>query len=384
LKDFASLIDKNRGAILAANAKDVGKAYDSGKNAAFIDRLNLNEKRIDQMIEGIEDIIKLPDPVGEVVESYYRPNGLLIKKIRSPLGVIAVIFEARPNVAADAAALSLKSGNGIVLRGSRGAEESVALIAGYAREAVSKNGYPADLVLNIAGPREVTAELLQSDKFIDVVIPRGGDDLKKAVLEQAAMPVIASYGGNCHVYVAASADEDMAVKVVLNAKTNRPATCNAAETLLIDRKKSPVFIVRILKELVAHGVEVRGDSEITNFYPAKLVTENEYFSEYDDMIIKAKLVSGLKEAAEHINRFGSGHSDAIITSDKAEGEKFVMLVDSAATYVNASTRFTDGYEFGLGAEMGISTQKLHARGPIGLKELTSVRYAVFGDGQIRN
>ena len=327
--------------ILAANAEDIKKAEEGGRNAAFIDRLSLTPARIRQMCDGIDAIVALPDPVGEVTEHYTLPNGLDVKKVRAPLGVIGIIFEARPNVALDAGALCVKSGNGVILRGSRDSVKSVAAITACMKRALEEKGIdPCVVGLIESMDREATAEMLCQDKYIDVVIPRGGEALKKVVLENAAMPVIASAGGNCHTYVAPSADFDMAMTVILNAKTNRPSTCNALETILADRKIARDFLPGMLALLKKNGVEIRGTR-------------------------------------------GTNHSDAIITEDKEEAVRFAREVDSSAVYVNASTRFTDGFELGLGAEMGISTQKLHVRGPVGLKELTSVKYVVTGNGQVR-
>lgn len=371
--------------ILAANAKDIEKARQIGRNAAFIDRLALTEARIQGIGEGLDAVAALGDPVGEVVEHYTLKNGLDVKKVRAPLGVIGIIFEARPNVSVDAAALCIKSGNGVVLRGSRDSAESVKILVDCMKEALKFNGLPEEIVGMIdPEDRAAVAEMLSYDKYIDVAIPRGGNALKKVVLENATMPVIASAGGNCHTYVAADADLNMAVSVILNAKTNRPSTCNALETVLVERSAAAKFLPPILEALQAAGVEIRGTAEVKSIFPDCIeVGEDEFSKEYDDMIIKVKVVRDLTEAIEHINKYGTNHSDAILTSDPAKAERFSKEVDSGAIYINASTRFTDGFELGLGAEMGISTQKLHVRGPIGLKELTSVKYVVTGNGQLR-
>lgn len=371
--------------ILAANAKDIEKARQIGRNAAFIDRLALTEARIQGIGEGLDAVAALGDPVGEVVEHYTLKNGLDVKKVRAPLGVIGIIFEARPNVSVDAAALCIKSGNGVVLRGSRDSAESVKILVDCMKEALKINGLPEEIV-GLIDPedRAAVAEMLSYDKYVDVAIPRGGNALKKVVLENATMPVIASAGGNCHTYVAADADLNMAVSVILNAKTNRPSTCNALETVLVERSAAAKFLPPILEALQAAGVEIRGTAEVKSIFPDCIeVGEDEFSKEYDDMIIKVKVVRDLTEAIEHINKYGTNHSDAILTSDPAKAERFSKEVDSGAIYINASTRFTDGFELGLGAEMGISTQKLHVRGPIGLKELTSVKYVVTGNGQLR-
>lgn len=370
--------------VLSANAVDMEKARAGGMNAAYLDRLLLTPERIEGIAASLNDIAALPDPVGEVVETTLRPNGLKIKKVRAPLGVIGIIFEARPNVSIEAAALCIKSGNAVVLRGSRASAESVAVLIDIVKKGLCSAGISEYCVGLVEGDaRSLTIDLLKADEFIDVVIPRGGDVLKKVVFENAAMPVIASFGGNCHQYVAKSGDEDTAIQVALNAKLSRPSTCNALETLLIDREKGDGFIIKILSALKDAGVTVRVTEEIAKIFPTDIIEKDEFYKEYDAPTIKVGLVSGVKEAIAHINKYGTHHSDAIISCEKAECDIFTATVDSAAVYVNASTRFTDGFEFGLGAEMGISTQKLHVRGPIGLKELTSTKYVVIGDGTIR-
>lgn len=375
---------ENEDAIIEANKLDLIKAEQNGRNAAFIDRLALNPQRIAQMAEGLDAIVALPDPVGEVVEEYELPNKLYVKRVRAPLGVIGIIFEARPNVSIDAAALCIKSGNGVVLRGSRESVNSVGKLVGCIKLALEENGLSSDLIgLIESQDREATAEMLRENKYIDVVIPRGGEGLKKVVLANATMPVIASAGGNCHIYVAPTADLTMAIPIILNAKTQRPSTCNALETLLIDKKVS-AFVPVVCEALEKANVTINGTEDIKNLYPnVNLVGEEEFAREYDDMIIKIKLIDGLNEAIAHVNKYGTNHSDCILTNDENEMEKFTKEVDSSAVYVNTSTRFTDGFELGLGAEMGISTQKLHVRGPIGLRELTSVKYVVKGNGQLR-
>lgn len=388
LTRLKELLFVNETELLSANARDIEKAKAGGRGAAYLDRLALNAARIRQMAEGLHAIVALPDPVGEVVESTVRPNGLKIDRVRAPLGVIGIIFEARPNVALDAAALCIKSGNGVILRGSRDSAESVGHLVRLIKQALEDVGLCPDIVGLVEGAdRALTVEMLQQEKYIDVVIPRGGEELKKVVLANAVMPVIASAGGNCHMYIAPSADKDMAVKLVVNAKCNRPSTCNALETLLVDRGLGTEAVGELLASLKANGVELRGTKEIVAQVDASLgikeAGEEEFVREYDDLIIKIKAVSGVQEAIDHINKYGTRHSDAIVTSDEREAAQFLREVDSAAVYVNASTRFTDGFEFGLGAEMGISTQKLHVRGPIGLRELTSVKYVVRGNGQVR-
>lgn len=381
-----NLLEENSEKIIAANKKDLLLAEKNGRNAAFLDRLTLTNERIKGIAEGLEAIISLNDPVGEIVEEYVLPNGLNVKKTRAPLGVIAIIFEARPNVAIDAAALCIKSGNGVILRGSKDSTESVNMLVFLIKKALKENKISENLVgLIDSSDRSTSVEVLKQDKFIDVVIPRGGESLKKVVLENATMPVIASAGGNCHIYVAKTAKLEVAEKVVVNSKTNRPAVCNALETLLVDKSVAPSMVPFLCGSLCREGVEIRVSERAKEYYPqGKIVSSEEMYKEYDDMIIKVEIVKGIEEAISHINYFGTHHSDGIISEDYEEIDKFMKEVDSSAIYLNASTRFTDGFQLGLGAEMGISTQKLHVRGPIGLKELTSTKYCVYGNGQTRN
>lgn len=381
-----NLLEENSEKIIAANKKDLLLAEKNGRNAAFLDRLTLTNERIKGIAEGLEAIISLNDPVGEIVEEYVLPNGLNVKKTRAPLGVIAIIFEARPNVAIDAAALCIKSGNGVILRGSKDSTESVNMLVFLIKKALKENKISENLVgLIDSSDRSTSVEVLKQDKFIDVVIPRGGESLKKVVLENATMPVIASAGGNCHIYVAKTAKLEVAEKVVVNSKTNRPAVCNALETLLVDKSVAPSMVPFLCGSLFKEGVEIRVSERAKEYYPqGKIVSSEEMYKEYDDMIIKVEIVKGIEEAISHINYFGTHHSDGIISEDYEEIDKFMKEVDSSAIYLNASTRFTDGFQLGLGAEMGISTQKLHVRGPIGLKELTSTKYCVYGNGQTRN
>jgi len=381
-----NLLEENSEKIIAANKRDLLLAEKNGRNAAFLDRLTLTNERIKGIAEGLEAIISLNDPVGEIVEEYVLPNGLNVKKTRAPLGVIAIIFEARPNVAIDAAALCIKSGNGVILRGSKDSTESVNMLVFLIKKALKENKISENLVgLIDSSDRSTSVEVLKQDKFIDVVIPRGGESLKKVVLENATMPVIASAGGNCHIYVAKTAKLEVAEKVVVNSKTNRPAVCNALETLLVDKSVAPSMVPFLCGSLCREGVEIRVSERAKEYYPqGKIVSSEEMYKEYDDMIIKVEIVKGIEEAISHINYFGTHHSDGIISEDYEEIDKFMKEVDSSAIYLNASTRFTDGFQLGLGAEMGISTQKLHVRGPIGLKELTSTKYCVYGNGQTRN
>lgn len=380
-----SLLLEREEEILIANQKDVIRAKENGRNDAFIDRLTLNHNRIIGMADGLDAIIALPDPVGEIVDEYTLANGLLVKRVRAPLGVIGIIFEARPNVSLDASALCIKSGNGVILRGSRESVNSVEVIVNCIKCALEEQGISGDLVGVISdSDRQATIDMLKQDKFIDVVIPRGGEALKKVVLDNATMPVVASSGGNCHAYVAPDADMEIAKSVILNAKTNRPSTCNALETLLVDSEIADTALPMLCKMLSDNGVEVRVSEKAKKYYDGvSVIDEEELYKEYDNMIIKAHVVTGLTEAIEHINKYSTHHSECIITTDEEKMERFGKEVDSSAVYFNVSTRFTDGFELGLGAEMGISTQKLHVRGPIGLKELTSVKYVVKGNGQLR-
>ena len=367
------------------NAIDVEEGKKSGMNPAFADRLLLTDGRIKAMCDGIDDVIALPDYVGKVEESYTLKNGLEVKKVHAPLGVVGIIYESRPNVTVDAAVLCIKSGNGVVLKGGKEAINSNRKLVEFMQKAFTECGISPDIIGFIdSTDRDKTLDMLHAGTYIDVVIPRGGEKLKKFVLKEAAMPVIASSGGNCHIYVEKSADYGMAMKIIENAKISRPSVCNAAETLLVDRVVAGTFLPQCLKMLTEKGVEIRGTSEVQALYAGtKIIGEAEFYTEYNDLIIKVKIVSGIDEAIEHINRYGTNHSEAIVTSSEDAAEKFSTEVDAGCVYVNASTRFTDGFELGLGAEMGISTQKLHVRGPIGLKELTSVKYVIKGNGQIR-
>lgn len=386
LLSLKQLLFHEKEGLLFANMKDMSVALESGKGKAFLDRLALNADRIKAMAEGLDAIVALKDPVGEIVEEYVLDNGLKVKKTRAPLGVIGIIFEARPNVAIDAAALCIKSGNGVILRGSKDSTESVNALVLLIKKALKSNGISEDLVgLIDSSDRKTSIDMLHQEKYIDVVIPRGGESLKKVVIENATMPVIASAGGNCHIYVAKSGDIDVARKVVLNAKTNRPAVCNALETLLVDQSVAKTLLPDLCIRLSDAGVAIRLSEKAKYYYEnGLLVGDDEMYKEYDDLIIKVDVVSGTSEAIAHINKYGTHHSDAIISQDEEQIDKFMREVDSSALYVNASTRFTDGFELGLGAEMGISTQKLHVRGPIGLRDLTSCKYCVYGEGQVRN
>jgi glutamate-5-semialdehyde dehydrogenase len=383
LKTAADALNQYQDEILAENQKDVTGARNKSKH--FIDRLTLTPQRIKDMALGIEELIKLSDPVGEVIESFYTHAGLEIKKVRVPLGVIGIIYEARPNVTADAIGLSIKSGNCVILRGSKDAICSNKAIVNAIKKALNNAGFDSDCIgLVEDASRQSANDMMAAHGLIDVLIPRGGAELIKSVVENSKVPVIETGCGNCHVYVEKSADIDMAVNITLNAKTNRPSVCNAAESLLVDEQIAPAFLPRALKELSAAGVEIRGCKETKKYFEYVIsATREDYYTEYNDLIIAVKVVKDIDEAISHIDKHSTRHSDAIVTSDDAAAEKFLREVDSAAVYVNASTRFTDGFEYGFGAEMGISTQKLHARGPMGLKELTSYKYVVKGNGQVR-
>lgn len=376
--------DENVAKLKNANAIDVEFARENGRNETFIDRLTLNDKRIATMIEGLKQIIALPDPVGEVVEDYVVPSGIEITKVRAPLGVIGIIYEARPNVTVDAAALCLKSGNGVVLRGGKDAINSNRVLYSIMKDAIESVGLDGDCVQFIDDiSRDASAVMLEQEGSVDVVIPRGGEGLKKFVLAHAKMPVIASAGGNCHIYVEKNADIDTAVNIIVNAKVQRPSTCNAVEHILVDREIASVLIPTACEALKVFNVEIIGDETSRKIYDMGVATDDDYKTEFLDYKLSFKVVDGIEEAVAIINANGTSHSEAIITKDEKKQEYFAKYVDAAAVYFNASTRFTDGFEFGLGAEMGISTQKLHVRGPIALKELTSVKYVVKGHGEVR-
>lgn len=371
--------------ILDANKVDLAKAEKTGLSRVLLDRLTLNEKRIEQMIKGINDVKKLPDPVGQVFGKIKRPNGLLIEKMRVPLGAVGIIYEARPNVTIDASALCLKSGNAVLLRGGSEALYTNQKLVDIIKMALDDVKLPSSCVEFIDTiDREAVIIMLKQEKYLDVIIPRGSQELIRFIQENSFVPVIAHGEGNCHVYVDATADLVKAEEIVFNAKVQRPSVCNAAEKLLVHEKIAAKFLPRIAKRLQEGGVEIRGDEKTRSILnAAKLAEESDWYKEYLDLIIAIKEVRSIEEAITHINTYGSHHSDAIVTGTKTNGEKFLREVDSAAVFVNASTRFTDGYEFGLGAEIGISTQKLHARGPMGLTELTSTKFIVHGKGQIR-
>jgi glutamate-5-semialdehyde dehydrogenase len=387
LRDLADRIDGGAEPLLEANRADVEAGRDQGLNEALIDRLTLTGERIAEMAKGVREIADLDDPVGEVVESWTLANGLEVAKKRAPLGVVAVVYEARPNVTVDAAALCLKSGNAAVLRGSSSAESSNAFLAGLIAEALAAAELPgASLSLVSGGGHEQLEELATQEGQVDLIIPRGGEGLKEALKRVAKVPVMYAAAGNCHVYVHQDADLEMAERVAYNAKVQRPGVCNAAETLLVHRGVADELLPSLLANLREAGVELVGDErtrEAAGSVAVGEATDADWDTEYHDLKMAVAVVDSLGDAIDHINRHGTGHSDAILTRSQEIGDEFTDSVDSAAVYVNASTRFTDGYEFGMGAEIGNSTQKLHARGPIGLRELTSTKYVVHGNGQIR-
>jgi glutamate-5-semialdehyde dehydrogenase len=364
--------------VLEANARDLEAGREAGLSSALMDRLRLDEARIAAMADGVRQVAALPDPVGEVIDGHRLPNGLDVRKVRVPLGVVGVVYEARPNVTIDAAALCLKSGNAIILRGSSSAAHSNAVLAAIAADAA-----PAGTVQLLSGGREELVELATQEGLVDLVIPRGGEGLKAALREVATVPVIYAASGNCHVYVDASADLDAAVAITVNAKVQRPGVCNAAETLLVHADVAEAFLPRVAEALRADGVELRGDERARAIGAMGEAAEEDWATEYLALVLAVGVVDSLEDAIEHVNRYGSGHSEAIVTRDTAAARAFQRGVDAACVYVNASTRFTDGGEFGMGAEIGNSTQKLHARGPIGLRELCTFKYLVEGDGHVR-
>ena len=385
LFSIAQALKENAGAILEANAIDIENAKKAGMKSALIDRLSLDEKRIASMASGVKEVSLLDDPVGKTISGSVRPNGLSIEKVSVPLGVIAVIFEARPNVTADAAALCLKSGNSVILRGGKEAFNSNKAIADVMRSAVKKAGLPEDCILLVEDTsRESANELMKMNDYVDVLIPRGGAGLIKACVQNSTVPVIETGTGNCHVYVDESADLEMAKNILYNAKVSRPSVCNACESLLVHKAVAKEFLPIAKAELEKANVVIHGDEETAKIIPGVVpATEEDFGKEYLGYEISVKVVENIDEAIAHISKYGTGHSECIVTESYKSSMKFTAEVDCAAVYVNASTRFTDGNEFGFGAEIGISTQKLHARGPLGLPELVSFKYIVRGNGQIR-
>ncbi|HKL12033.1 MAG TPA: glutamate-5-semialdehyde dehydrogenase [Halanaerobiales bacterium] len=385
LYNIAEGLINRQSEILQANEKDMEKTRDQDLSRAFLDRLALDENRIKGMADGLKEVAELDDPIGDILEMKKRPNGLQIGKMRVPLGVIGIIYEARPNVTVDAAALCLKSGNTVILRGGSNAFNSNKILTEIIQGNVQKAGMPAGTVQLIqTTDREAVKELLTLNEHLDLLIPRGGAELINRVLNESKIPVIQTGVGNCHIFVDQTADIKKAAEIVVNAKTSRPAVCNAAESLLIHREVAQDFIPRIAKVLSEYDVEIRGDETAVKIENSiKKAEESDWGKEYLDYIISLKVVDSVDHAVEHINKYGTKHSEAIITENYTNAQQFLNEVDAAAVYVNASTRFTDGNQFGLGAEIGISTQKMHARGPMGLNELTSTKYVIYGKGQIR-
>lgn len=379
-------IRASQGQILTANAMDIARAPDFGLSEAQIDRLQQTPARLEAMAEGLRQVVSLPDPIGQVLSGQLRPNGLEIRKVCVPLGVLLFIYESRPNVTADAAALAIKSGNAIILRGGKEALASNKAIVEALQNALKEVGLPVDAVQLVpTTDRAAITHLLQLDQYIDLAIPRGGEGLIRLVAEQAAMPVLKHYKGNCHVYVDRDADLTMAQRILVNAKCQRPGVCNAAESLLVHREVAQAFLPQAAAVLRQQGVELRGCERTRALVPeAKPATEADFAAEFLDLIISVKVVDDLTEAIDHVNRYGSQHTEAIVTRDLDAARRFTAEVDAAAVMVNASTRFHDGFEFGLGAEISISTDKFHARGPCGLLELTTYKYVVYGDGQVRS
>lgn len=371
--------------IICANKTDLENAAAAGMKESMADRLKLTKERIDGIAEGVRQVAALEDPIGETVRMWKNQAGLEIGQRRVPIGVIAIIYESRPNVTADAAVLCLKTSNAVILRGGKEAINSNKAIVKIMQEAAENAGIPAGSINLIEDTsRETAKKLMQLREYVDLLIPRGGKNLIRSVVDNASVPVIETGAGNCHIYVDEKYDKDMAVNIIVNAKTSRPSVCNAAESLLVATSAAEEFLPEIFAALREKGVEIRGCGECMRICPdIKAAEEEDYYTEYNDYIISVKVVGGVEEAIEHINRHNTKHSEAIVTTDYANARRFLNEVDAAAVYVNASTRFTDGFEFGFGAEIGISTQKIHARGPMGLKELTSMKYIVYGEGQIR-
>jgi glutamate-5-semialdehyde dehydrogenase len=385
LLQMARGLEEKTGLVLDANRSDLARARSGGLASAFMDRLTLSESRLEEMAAGLRQVAALPDPVGETVEAWRRPNGMEISRVRVPLGVVGFIYESRPNVTADAAGLCLKSGNAVLLRGGSEALESNTAIAQVLAKAIEKIGLPADSVQVVdTADRAAVMAMLTLDRFIDLIIPRGGEEFVRLVTERSTVPVLKHDKGLCHVYVDASADLDMAVAIATNAKAQRVSVCNAMETLLVDVAAASRFLPKAAARFREVGVEVRGDERTRALVPgATPATEADWDTEYLDYIVAVRVVDGLDAAIDHIRRHGSGLAEAIVTSDLRNARRFTREVDAAAVLVNVSTRFVDGSQFGMGAEMGISTSRLHARGPVGVRELTTTKFIVMGDGQVR-
>jgi glutamate-5-semialdehyde dehydrogenase len=382
---MAKALEANSDRILAANKQDVEAAKAHGMKLAQLDRLIIDKRKIESMARCIREVSALPDPVGEIVKTWTRPNGLIISQMRVPLGVVGIIYESRPDVTSDAAAICVKSGNAVILRGGSDAINSNLAIGEALRTSLAGTGVPEDAIQVITSTdRSVAEEFMQMRGYVDVLIPRGGPDLIRTVVEKAKIPVIETGLGNCHIYVEEDADPEKAVAIIVNAKCQRPGTCNAAEKLLVHSKIAESFLPIAIAALRKEGVEIRGDEQTRKIVSdVKPAVEQDWYTEYSDLIIGVKVVKNLDEAIAHINKYGTQHSDSILTADFEKAMRFIREVDSAAVYWNASTRFTDGNQFGLGAEIGISTQKLHARGPMSVQHLTTIKYFILGSGQIR-
>ncbi len=385
LEEMARELLEHKASLEAENAKDLAFARQAGLSGAMLDRLTLNEKTIGAMAGGLREVAALPDPVGKVTSMWRRPNGLLVGRMRIPLGVVGIIYESRPNVTADAAALCLKSGNAVLLRGGSEAIHSNIAIAGILREVLQRHGLPGEAVQIIpTTDREAVSEMLKLEEYIDVIIPRGGEELIRAVVDQSKIPVIKHYKGVCHVFVDADAEIEMAERICLNAKTQRPGVCNALETLLVHQDIAPAFLPAVAKKLHLAGVSLRGCAKAQALVPEMAAAEEEdWYREYLDLILAVCIVRDMDEAIAHIEKYGSLHTEAIVTKDYHNAQRFLNEVNSSTVLVNASTRFSDGFELGLGAEIGISTTKLHAFGPMGLEELTTQKFIIYGDGQVR-
>lgn len=385
LHAMADGIAAERDRIVDANNSDVEHARKDGISSTMIDRLTLTDQRLRAMVDGLRAVASQPDPVGQVIEGWTRPNGLLIQRVRVPLGVVGVIYEARPNVTSDVAALCLKAGNACILRGSSIAIASNTALAEVLRAVLDRSDVPTDAVQLITDTdRSAAVELMQADGYVDLLVPRGGKELIETMTTNATVPYIIDGDGNCHVYVDRSADPDMATSIIVNAKTQRPSVCNAAETLLVHQEIADKWLPLALGELARQGVEIRGDERVRQLHPEAVpATDDDWGTEYLDLVLAVKVVASLDDAIAHIGRWGTSNADAIVTQDHRAAMRFAREVDSGSIFINASTRFSDGDEFGFGAEIGISTQKLHSRGPMGLEALTSVKYVVYGDGQTR-
>ena len=385
LLQIADALEQHAGWLIGENKKDLEQARQNGMKDAMIDRLTLTEERIGGIADGVRQVVGLKDPIGETVKEWTRPNGLVIAQKRVPMGVIAIIYESRPNVTVDAAALCLKTSNAVILRGGKEAIHSNVALMKVMQDAAYAAGIPAgsmDVIEDTA--RETATQLMRMNGYVDLLIPRGGAGLIRSVVENATVPVVETAAGNCHVYVDGECDQQMALDIVMNAKVSRPSVCNAAETLLIDQRIAAEFLPKIVRALQEQHVEIRGCDACRAICPGlKPATEEDWYTEYNDYILAVKIVDGVDAAIAHINQYNTKHSEAIVTGNTEHAERFLNEVDAAAVYVNASTRFTDGFEFGFGAEIGISTQKMHARGPMGLEQLTSMKYVIHGTGQVR-